>query len=795
MVVFGLKHFDRDSLEWLKEEGLKNAISSRSLAKKLCTQMDWKNQAGNLCVDQALEVLPKIEEYLQVSRPHNPSTPRPASPRCPVPSRSDKKISCSLKQLGKVTLELVETSKNTAKWQDMMSQFHPFGASRHKGGTRKYFLKSSRYGTLGGISFHHGEWAVKPRDQFIGWSYDARYRCQNLQKIVLNSRFLILPHIKVSKLASHALSLAEKTLPRDWERKYGVRPVWMYTYIDPTHHKGTSYAAASWDEIGYTSGRRDDQGIPKMIMGKALNPDFQKVLCHEEKRSYFPRSVDLYVGDSTEWEDMEYGGCTHPDGRVQKRIKAVGAQWAEAPSAPLSQKFACSSERKAVTRLLSNRSVTVDHILESHRAATANRCLHQDKVLVVQDSTTLNLENLKRSTKGLHSIGGKGTGICVHASVAFNQAGVIQGCLNLDGEYRNQVADQQTQGQDARESYRWIEGLQMASNLSDACGSQKSYQPTRVINVGDRESETWQYYEEYEKLKASSPHLGFVLRCKMGHRRKVSVDHKGTSKLVSLEEHMESMPLLGQAQIFVEGKPQALDLRMSRVKLMAPQSKKQGLSSTQVFCVLASFADDPSKKWFLTSSEGSDQPTAEEAMMIVDHYSKRWKIEEFFRTLKTNTQIESLHRFDDIKDFLKTLGFDAVTAYRVAQIEHMAKHEPEQKASLLFTALEFTGLYHLMRAKKLRRYIPKELEEHAQQYMSSPLGIVTCPGISIKNAAILLGRAGGFTPTKKQAVPGYKILWRAYADLQRFTLAAESIHEGYHSGRSATEIAPQAQPP
>ena len=90
-VVFGLKHFDRDSLEWLKEEGPPNATSSRSLAIKLCTQMNWKNQAGNLCVDQALEVLPKIEEYLQVSRPHNPSTPRPASPRCPVPSRSDKK--------------------------------------------------------------------------------------------------------------------------------------------------------------------------------------------------------------------------------------------------------------------------------------------------------------------------------------------------------------------------------------------------------------------------------------------------------------------------------------------------------------------------------------------------------------------------------------------------------------------------------------------------------------------------------------------------------------------------------
>ena len=46
------------------------------------------------------------------------------------------------------------------------------------------------------------------------------------------------------------------------------------------------------------------------------------------------------------------------------------------------------------------------------------------------------------------------------------------------------------------------------------------------------------------------------------------------------------------------------------------------------------------------------------------------------RTLKTNTRIENTHRFDDIKDFLKTLAFDAATAYRVAQLEHMAKHKP-----------------------------------------------------------------------------------------------------------------------
>ena len=258
----------------------------------------------------------------------------------------------------------------------------------------------------------------------------------------------------------------------------------------------------------------------------------------------------------------------------------------------------------------------------------------------------------------------------------------------------------------------------------------------------------------------------------------------------TLEEHMESRPLLGQAKILIEGEHQVLDLRMSRVKLMAPQSKKQGLSSVEVSCVLASFADNPDKKWFLTSSEGSDQPTAEEAMMIVDHYSKRWKIEEFFRTLKTNSQIESLHRFNDIKDFLKTLSFDAVTAYRITQIEHMAKHEPEKSASILLTPPELTALRHLMRAKSLNRYVPKKLAEYATQYLSSPSGTAKSLDMNVKEAAVLLGRVGGFIPTKKQAIPGYKILWRAYADLQTTTLIISSLKQG-----ESIIIRPRSQSP
>ena len=45
-----------------KEEGFKNATSSRSLAKELCLRTNWTNPAGDLCIAQALEALAKIRE-------------------------------------------------------------------------------------------------------------------------------------------------------------------------------------------------------------------------------------------------------------------------------------------------------------------------------------------------------------------------------------------------------------------------------------------------------------------------------------------------------------------------------------------------------------------------------------------------------------------------------------------------------------------------------------------------------------------------------------------------------------
>ena len=91
------------------------------------------------------------------------------------------------------------------------------------------------------------------RDQWIGWNVEQRTR--NLQLIVNNSRFLVLPWVRIQGLASKILAHNARQLPIDWERRYGYRPWLLETLVDAQRFRGTCYRAANWIHAGQTSGR------------------------------------------------------------------------------------------------------------------------------------------------------------------------------------------------------------------------------------------------------------------------------------------------------------------------------------------------------------------------------------------------------------------------------------------------------------------------------------------------------------------------------------------------------------
>ena len=125
----------------------------------------------------------------------------------------------------------------------------PFGAHL------RYLVESQqlpgRY--LACLQFSSPAWMMAPRDVWIGWNVQQRKR--NLQFIVNQSRFLILPWVSVRGLASKILSLTARRLPQDWHALYGYRPLLLETLVDRSLYSGTSYKAANWIHLGATQGR------------------------------------------------------------------------------------------------------------------------------------------------------------------------------------------------------------------------------------------------------------------------------------------------------------------------------------------------------------------------------------------------------------------------------------------------------------------------------------------------------------------------------------------------------------
>jgi hypothetical protein len=180
-------------------------------------------------------------------------------------------------------LNRVITKEQRDQWYELVDRYHYLGYQVPFGAQVRYFIESQDGKRLGCLQFSSPAWKMAPRDRWIGWNQEQR--AGNLQKIINNSRFLILPWVPVKNLASTILARACRMVPRDWEQQYGVRPVLVETLVDTSRYRGTCYQAANWIHLGTTSGRgRQDRDhvregkAPKAIYVVPLTSRFREAL-------------------------------------------------------------------------------------------------------------------------------------------------------------------------------------------------------------------------------------------------------------------------------------------------------------------------------------------------------------------------------------------------------------------------------------------------------------------------------------------------------------------------------------
>ena len=486
-------------LEELKQ--MAGTCSRRQLARHLCQQMDWRSPGGALPLMTARLALQELGDRGHLPLP--PARPRPhrvaraevLAEVAPAPA-----LECSLAELGELEFLLVGKggSALSRQWNELMRQ-HYLGPGPLCGAQLRYLVRSAQ-GPVAALSFSAAARRLWGRDQWLGWSEAARR--ENLHLVVNNSRFLILPHVRVPNLASHLLSRVLAGLGEDWQERYGYRPVLVETFVERSRFRGAGYRAANWQVIGLSSGRgRQDcshQGGrgQKLYLIYPLQKDFRAVLQRlPERPRLVPPPAPPPPPAPADWAEEEFGRAPLREARLRRRLCTLARDLYARPLAALPQACGTRAKTKAAYRFFDHGRVNLQNVLASHYQSSAARAAREPVVLAVQDTTSLNYST-HPATEQLGPISSQtegAVGMLVHSTLAFNLAGTPLGLLDVqcwvrDPEEFGKKHQRHELPLEAKESVRWLRSLQALEQRQAACPQ------TRLIGVGDREADIYELF-------------------------------------------------------------------------------------------------------------------------------------------------------------------------------------------------------------------------------------------------------------------------------------------------------------
>lgn len=267
-------------------------LSRRQLSIRVCERLDWRRPTGAVKMRECRDLLEQLARAGRLTLPAKRGG-RPTGARTRVfrtaAGEPGEQLVGSIGQFEPLTVELVECAADHRLYRELIWRYHylgyrvPFGAHL---GYLLYVGKPQR-AVVGAAQMSSPAWRMAARDRWIGWDESTRLR--NLQCVVNNSRFLVLPWIRVRNLASRALSLLVRRLRSDWSTRYATEPLLVETLVDQSRYRGTCYRAANWRDLGITAGRgRMDREharhghAPKRVLVYPLVPDAARQLARRD---------------------------------------------------------------------------------------------------------------------------------------------------------------------------------------------------------------------------------------------------------------------------------------------------------------------------------------------------------------------------------------------------------------------------------------------------------------------------------------------------------------------------------
>ena len=720
-------------------------ISRAQLSQQVCESLNWRSANGRL-KDMSCRVA-----LLRMHRQGIINLPQVHQQPCfKAKKRHENKwitdipgIRCDLSELGEI--EIIKIGSRYSKihqiWKELMNRYHYLGSGCLCGHQMRYLIKSKHYGYLGGFAFSSAAWRLQERDQWIGWDDSACIA--NLNKVVCNSRFLIVPQARVGNLASYTLSKCINRMKEDWYEQYRIKPVLLETFVDRERYNGISYQASNWIHIGSTKGRgrqdrnnRYEESI-KDIYLYPLEKGFREELCGGASK------INVKKKPPADWAEEEFYNAKLGDERRVNRLISIGRDFYARPRGNIPQACGSRAKAKAVYRFLENKNNTMEKIHKSHYEATLSRIKKEKVVLAVQDTTTLNYST-HPATENLGLIGYKDEGVIgliVHDTMAFNVDGTPLGIIDVQcwardpAEFGKKHLRKQYEIEQ-KESYKWLKSFKATEEAQRYCAE------TTLISVGDREADIYEFFH----LALSKP-KGPKLLVRAEHNRLLA-DGQG-----KLYEHISSQESAGIQVVHVPRKKKQaareakLEIRFAEVKLKPPQGKKE-FGELSVFAIASEEIDVPDGvqglRWILLTT--CEVRRFEQAIEKLQWYCLRWGIEIYHRTLKSGCKIEQ--RQLGSADRIETcLAIDMVVAWRIYHLTKLGREVPDVPCTVFFEDAEWKALV----AYKTQNPIPPEKPP------------------KLREAIHMVASLGGFLGRKSDGEPGTQTLWLGLQRLDDIT--------------------------
>jgi hypothetical protein len=259
-------------------------LSRRRLSAQLCEAWQWKQANGALSDMVCRGLLLMLHRAGEIELPPvrqislNPFLRRAR----PAPVLIDQTpLTGALGEIKPIAIEQVRRTAHEPLFNGLIEHHHYLGYEQPVGEHLKYLVWAQRR-PIACLAWSSAPRHLGSRDRYIGWSATARRR--NIRLVAYNTRFLILPWIRVLHLASHILGQVTNSLSHDWEQLYGHPIYFAETFIDPARFRGTCYRAANWRFLGMTTGRgkastskRPNRSF-KEVLGYPLTPRFRELL-------------------------------------------------------------------------------------------------------------------------------------------------------------------------------------------------------------------------------------------------------------------------------------------------------------------------------------------------------------------------------------------------------------------------------------------------------------------------------------------------------------------------------------